>query len=165
MKYEIACTFCGHFQIYNPRGKKPPKKPHTSCKACAKDFSIDLSLSEIIPRVPKNTKSVLLTPSTHKRKGLQKPTGEEQPTAGDDPVRTFIDDPNELLMSNAIRALNKQNPHVSWGTLLFNILKETKQLETVSKDRSEVQSQLKQYSTTDLIKLRKKLTGNLQDVG
>ncbi|KKL20335.1 hypothetical protein LCGC14_2456480, partial [marine sediment metagenome] len=72
---------------------------------------------------------------------------------------------NELLMSNAIRALNKQNPHVSWGTLLFNILKETKQLETVSKDRSEVQSQLKQYSTTDLIKLRKKLTGNLQDVG
>ena len=77
----------------------------------------------------------------------------------------FIDDPNELLMSNAIRALNKEDPHVAWGTLLYNILKETKQLQAPSKERSEVQSKLKAYSTTDLISLRKKLTGNLQDAG
>lgn len=75
---------------------------------------------------------------------------------------SFIDDPNELLMSCAKRALNKQDPDVRWGTILVNILKETKQLEAVSNDRDEIQSKLKQYSTEDLTRLRKKLTRNLQ---
>ena len=77
----------------------------------------------------------------------------------------IIDDPNELLMSNAVRALNKQDPDVKWGNLLYNILKETKQLEAPNKEKVEVQSKLKQYSTTDLISLRKKLTGNLLEDG
>lgn len=78
------------------------------------------------------------------------------------PTGSFIDDPNELLMSCAKRQLNKEDPDVRWGTILVNILKETKQLEAVNSDRDEIQSKLKQYSTTDLISLRKKLTGNLQ---
>lgn len=152
MKYEVSCTFCGHSQIYNPRGGKIPRKPHTDCKGCGKDFTINIEISENIPRIPKITKSALLKKKPHSHP--------ESPTND-----TFIDNPNELLMSNAIRALNKQEPDVKWGNLLYNILKETKQLQAPSKERSEVKSQLKQYSTTDLISLRKKLTGNLQEGG
>lgn len=81
------------------------------------------------------------------------------------PEHDFIDDPNELLMDCAIRELNKQNPEVRWASILINILDKTKQLEAINKDRVEVQSKLKQYSTIDLINLRKKLTGNLQQDG
>lgn len=77
----------------------------------------------------------------------------------------FIDDPNELLMSCAKRQLNKKNPDVKWATILVNILKETKQLATINKEKSEIQSKLKQYSTEDLTRLRKRLTGNLQEGG
>ncbi|KKM61912.1 hypothetical protein LCGC14_1527060, partial [marine sediment metagenome] len=112
MKYAYTCPKCKTNQVYKPR-KDIPKDPHTKCPDCGRENHFkDGDLEEL--KSEKLTKKA----STHKRKGLQKPTGEEQPTAGDDPVRTFIDDPNELLMSNAIRALNKQNPHVSWGTLL-----------------------------------------------
>ncbi len=159
MKYEIACTFCGHPQIYNPRGKKPPKKPHTSCKACAKDFSIDISLSEIIPRVPKNNKSVLLTPSTHKRKGLSKPTGEEQPTAVDDPVGQFIDDPDGILMDLSMNVLNRQRhellkkgtvPSSQWALVLISVRK-----ENIGKSKKEgrIRSQFKSMDIKDIAKI------------
>ena len=68
---------------------------------------------------------------------------------------TLIDDPNELLMSTAMRELNKANPEVRWANVLLQLLDKTKQLE--AKSKSEVQSKLKQYSITELIELRKKL--------
>jgi hypothetical protein len=68
---------------------------------------------------------------------------------------TFIDDPNELLMSVAMRELNKSNPEVRWASILLQMLDKTKQLETKSK--SEVKSKLKQYSSSELIELRKRL--------
>lgn len=148
MKYEVSCGFCRHTQIYSPRGTKVPKKPHTNCKKCGKDFSIHIETSDPIPKVPEITKSALL-----KDKGQKSAVFDDS---------KFIDDPNELLMSDAIRELNKEHPDVRWATILVNILKETKQLEAVNKDREEVQSKLKQYSTEDLVKLRKRLTGNLQ---
>ena len=67
----------------------------------------------------------------------------------------LIDDPNELLMSCAMRELNKSNPEVRWANILLQLLDKTKQLE--AKSKSDVQSQLKQYSTSELIELRKKL--------
>ena len=149
MKYEVACTFCGHNQIYSPRSEKIPKKPHTTCKSCNKDFSIDISISENVPRIPKNTKPTLL-----KNK-------DQKPAIFDTP--NFITDPNELLMSCAMRELNKSNPEVRWATILLNVLDKTKQLQT--KTSSDTLSKLKQYSTQEMINLRKKLIGSSQDVG
>lgn len=161
MKYEVSCLFCGHSQIYSPRGKIPPKRPHTNCKKCGKDFLIDIEASDPISKVPKNTKN---------NGGLVEGSKDtpSRPLSNKShviPPNDFIDDPNELLMDCAIRELNKQNPEVRWASILINILDKTKQLEAISKDRVEVQSKLKQYSTIDLISLRKKLTGNLQTDG
>lgn len=141
MKYEIKCPYCGNNQIYQPR-KNPPKLPHTKCKECKREFNfkVDNPDKTIVEKVPK--------------------PHDQKPAIFDNSI--FIDDPNELLMSCAIRVLNKENPDVRWGTILVNILKETKQLEAINYDRDEIQSKLKQYSTEDLVKLRKKLTGNLQ---
>lgn len=152
MPYEVSCTHCGSTQIYKPRKDKIPKKPHTTCKKCSKDFNINFETSEKISKVPKNNKSTV--------KNKKAPS---TPHRTDD--NKIIEDPNELLMSVAVRELNKQEPNVRWATILVNILKETKQLEAISIAKSEVQSKLKQYSTEDLIRLRKKLTGSLQTDG
>lgn len=66
-------------------------------------------------------------------------------------------------MSCAMRELNKSNPEVRWATILLNVLDKTKQLQT--KTSSDTLSKLKQYSTQEMINLRKKLIGSSQDVG
>lgn len=57
MPYEITCTHCGHNQYYKPRKDKIPKRAHTSCKKCGKDFIINNESPETISRIPKISKS------------------------------------------------------------------------------------------------------------
>lgn len=115
MKYEVACSFCGHSQIYTPRGERIPKKPHTTCKSCGKDFSIDISISETISRIPKNPKQNILDKSiNHQTNNSSQPPYEN----------TFIDDPDELLMSVSIRELNRPNPDPRWASILITTRKE-----------------------------------------
>ncbi|KKN03522.1 hypothetical protein LCGC14_1106890 [marine sediment metagenome] len=70
---------------------------------------------------------------------------------------TFIDDPNELLMSCAMRELNKPNPKVQWGNILLTLLDKTKQLEAKSKKEVMIRRKLVPYSSNQLIELRKRL--------
>jgi hypothetical protein len=69
----------------------------------------------------------------------------------------IIDDPNELLMSCAMRELNKSTPDVRWGNILLTLLDKTKQLETKSKKEVMIRRKLVKYSSNQLIELRKKL--------
>ncbi len=137
MKYEIACTLCGHNQIYSPRNSKTPKKPHTTCKSCGKDFSIDLGLSETIPRIPKNTKPTLL-----KKKAKDHLNPPE--------ISDFIDDPDELLMSVSTRELNKKNPDPRWASILISVRK-----ENIGKSKREgnIRSKFKSMDIKDIAKI------------
>lgn len=53
---------------------------------------------------------------------IKKKTNSASPPPREEPQ--FIDDPDELLMSVAIRELNKPNPNPSWANILINCKKE-----------------------------------------
>ena len=104
MKYEIKCPYCGNNQVYQPR-KGPPKQPHTKCKECKREFNFEVNDPDktIIEKVSKT----------------KKPSQSYIP-----PENDFIDDPDELLMSVAIRELNRANPDPRWASILINCKKE-----------------------------------------
>lgn len=62
----------------------------------------------------------------------------------------FIDDPDELLLSTAIRELNKPSPDPRWATILINCKKEN--INT----KSEVIDKFKQLPTQALVNLLSK---------
>ena len=66
----------------------------------------------------------------------------------------FIDDPDELLMSVAVRELNKANPDPRWASILINCKK-----ENIS-HKSEVIEQLQKLPTKNLIEILKKQSGS-----
>jgi len=66
----------------------------------------------------------------------------------------FIDDPDELLLSTAIRELNKPSPDPRWATILINCKKEN--IST----KSEVIEQFKQLPTQTLVNLLSKSSPN-----
>ena len=66
----------------------------------------------------------------------------------------FIDDPNELLLSTAIRELNKPSPDPRWATILINCKKEN--IST----KSEVIEQFNQLPTQTLVNLLSKSLPN-----
>ena len=73
------------------------------------------------------------------------------------PPTNFIDDPNELLMSCAVRELNKPRPDVQWGRILLTILEKTNRLETKTEQEVMIRKKLVKYSSNQLIELRKRL--------
>ena len=66
------------------------------------------------------------------------------------PPTDFIDDPNELLMSVAIRELNRANPDPRWASILISCKK-----ENIS-NKSEVLDQFNQLPTQALVNLLSK---------
>ena len=70
------------------------------------------------------------------------------------PHDNFIDDPDELLMSVAMRELNKSNPDPRWATILINCKR-----ENIS-NKSEVIDQLQKLPTRNLIEILKKQSGS-----
>lgn len=85
-------------QLYNlfPKGNK------TSIRVYIADF--------------KKQNNVVITP-----KKIPKSTHKPSPPLE---TTTFIDDPNELLMSVAVRELNKPDPDPRWASILINCKKE-----------------------------------------
>ena len=63
---------------------------------------------------------------------------------------SFIDDPNELLLSVAIRELNKPNPDPRWASILINCKKEK------ITNTNEVIDQFKNLPTQALVNLLNK---------
>lgn len=67
----------------------------------------------------------------------------------------IIDNPNELLITTAIRELNKSSPDVRWATILLNILDKSKQLEI--KTQEGVMDKYKRMDIATRLELLKKL--------
>ena len=139
MPYEVSCSYCGHTQIYKPRNDKIPKKPHTNCKKCSKDFSIDISTSEDIPKIPNLYKQNILTKSNQ--------NNPPQILAN---KTTFIDDPDELLMSVAVRELNKPNPDPRWANVLITTRKANIGHST---KEGKIRSRFKSMNIKDIAKI------------
>lgn len=89
------------------------------------------------------------TPETPKKKVIEKVQGNTPPLEN----RVYTDDPDELLMSVAIRELNKPQPDPRWASILINCKK-----ENISY-KSEVIEQLQKLPTKNLIEMLKKQSG------
>ena len=63
---------------------------------------------------------------------------------------SFIDDPDELLLSVAIRELNRENPDPRWASILINCKK-----EKITTQRADIE-QFKQLPTKALVSLLSK---------
>lgn len=93
------CPECDHEFIYNGTAKRP----RVTCPECHKRFYITII---------NDSKGIDSIDSDHSHEFI--------PPKHDE----FIDDPNELLMSVAIRELNKKSPDPRWATILINCKKE-----------------------------------------
>lgn len=78
----------------------------------------------------------------------------EKTTSANPPTEQFIDDPDELLMSVAIRELNKAKPDPRWASILINCKKEN------ITNKNLVLEEFKQLPTKALVSL---LSKNLQE--
>ena len=110
-----------------------PKNPRLWCKKCNKQFSVKGQIASSKTSTPTN---------------LQKNIRSSQPNA---PLEhTFIDDPNELLYSVAMRELNKPDPDPRWANILISCKK-----ENIS-NKNESVDQFKQLTTKVLVNLLNK---------
>ena len=98
----------------------------------------------------------IVRPNSIQSKPKQKITKSNQNNFSQPPQ--IIDDPNELLMSCAMRELNKQDPDVHWGRILLTLLEKTGRLETKTEQEVMIRRKLVKFSSNQLIELRKKLT-------
>ena len=95
-------------------------------------------------RAKKNKVSKIVSPKVSK---LPKSTNKKDPPQE---KISFIDDPNELLLSVAIRELNKPNPDPRWASILINCKKEK------ITNTNEVIDQFKNLPTAALVNLLNK---------
>ena len=94
--------------------------PYDKCKELIKEkYDENLSRSYYDKRRCVRRKS-------KKSKIKNKPNSTQKQSISDPPQETtgFIDDPNELLMSVAVRELNKPNPDPRWANILISCKKE-----------------------------------------
>ena len=91
---------------------------------------------------------------TSKQKTNNKKNRASQPISPKLDTPQFIDDPDELLMSVAIRELNKPNPDSRWANILIACKKEK------ITNKTNVMDQFRQLPTKALVTL---LSKNLQE--
>lgn len=110
-KLIAICPECKHETIYNGTALRP----RITCKEC-------------------KTRYYLTTQKTQKE---SKPSIPPQNTTQE--ALRFIDNPDELLLSTAIRELNKPNPDPRWATILINCKKEkiTTKTEVIEEFRQQ----------------------------
>jgi hypothetical protein len=122
-----TCPECNHEFLFKTEAKRP--RPH--CPKCKHWFYIKKSVA----------------PGTQKEKIIKLSQSSFIPPEEN---MAFIDDPDELLMSVAIRELNKQNPDPRWASILINCKKENITTKT------EVIEQLQKLPTKNLTEMLKK---------
>ena len=129
-KLIAICPECKHETIYNGSAKRP----RITCKEC-------------------KTRYYISTLKTQKESSSQikKKTRSSQPISPPNILR-FIDNPDELLLSTAIRELNKPNPDPRWATILINCKKENISTKT------EVIDKFKQLSIQARVNILKGLS-------
>ncbi len=143
-KLIAICPECNHETIYNGTALRP----RITCSECKTRFYI------------KTQKTQSTQPSINTGGNAPKEVLLVSPPLSIPPQNTtkeapqFIDDPDELLMSVAIRELNKPNPDSRWANILIACKKEK------ITNKSNVIDQFKQLPTKALVNL---LSKNLQE--
>ena len=132
MKLVSPC--CKNIQEYKPHKPFDWSKRHkTACKKCSINFDV--------------SKDLVVVGESEEKKGEKKTItlGQGKPSN-----KEFIDDPDELLISVAIRELNKTNPDPRWASILINCKK-----EKITTQRADIE-QFKQLPTKALVSLLSK---------
>ena len=130
-KVVVHCTFCD-----TPYNYDFTTEPRMWCNKCNKQFRFKSQLTASQTR----QKEKVIEKSENSQSTFIPPKNE-----GD-----FIDDPNELLMSVAIRELNRANPDPRWASILINCKKEN------ITNKSEVIDKFNQLPTQTLVNLLSK---------
>jgi len=127
-KLIAICPECQHEKIYNGTALRP----RITCSECKTRFYLTTQKTQ---KGSKNHSNI--------------PRSRDASTPLD-----FIDDPDELLISVAIRELNKPNPDSRWANILIACKKEK------ITNKTNVMDQFKQLPTKALVNL---LSKNLQE--
>ena len=130
MKYAYECQKCKSKEVYKPR-KELPKDPHTKCSQCGQENHF------------KDGDLEALNSGDSRNKIIKK----SKPLGVSDPPTTFIDDPDELLLSVSMRELNKPDPDPRWGNLLIAVRKEN---IGISKKEGKIRSKFKSMNIKDI---------------
>ena len=125
MSYIAICPECNLKVIYEGNAIRP----RLTCTRC-------------------KTRFYFKTQETPKKKIIEKITKSNQNTHFNPP--RFIDDPDELLMSVAVRELNKPNPDPRWANVLITTRKEN---IGQSKKEGKIRSQFKSMNIKDIAKI------------
>lgn len=131
------CPGCNNEFLY----KGHAKRPRPTCSKCKLKFYLSTQNNHVS------------TPSTPRKK---RTIGEVDSSPPSIPPKNtpqeprFIDDPDELLLSVAVRELNKLNPDSRWASILIACKKEK------ITNKTDVMDQFKQLPTKALISLLKK---------
>ena len=128
-KLIAICPECKHEKIYNGTALRP----RITCSECKTRYYL------------KTQKAQIESSSQIKKSIPPQNTAQEH--------SRFIDDPDELLMSVAIRELNKPNPDSRWATILIACRKENIAI------KSEVIDQLQKLPTKALTEMLRKQSG------
>ena len=127
------------------------KSIHTTCPACNHEFLFKTVAKRPRPHCPKCNEWFYIpkddTPNTQKNK-----IPKSNQNNHFNPPK-IIDDPDELLMSVAVRELNKPNPDPRWASILINCRKENITI------KSEVIDQLQKLPTKALTEMLRKQSG------
>ncbi len=130
-KLIATCPECGHEKIYNGTALRP----RITCSEC-------------------KTRYYISTQKTQKESSSQikekKKIRSSQPKSPTNKETQFIDDPDELLMSVAVRELNKPNPDPRWANVLITTRKEN---IGFSKKEGNIQSKFKSMNIKDIAKI------------
>ena len=113
-KLIAICPECKHEKIYNGTALRP----RITCSECKTRFYVTTQKTQ--------------TESKEKQKSIP-------PQDTTQEALRFIDNPDELLLSTAIRELNKPNPDPRWATILINCKKEkiTTKTEVIEEFRQQ----------------------------
>ena len=126
------CPKCNHEELY----KGTAKRPRIHCAKCHHRYYIK-------------------TDQTPKERITEK-TRKPSQSSFIPPQNDFIDDPDELLMSVAIRELNKAKPDPRWASILINCKKEN--ISTKGDDIESFRKLPNQVLATLLSKSKQKMS-------
>lgn len=117
------CPKCKHKEVYEGQAKRP----RIHCEECKHRYYITTQKTQ---------------------KDVIKKTHDQKPAIFDS--NNFIDDPDELLMSVAVRELNRPNPDPRWANVLITTRKEN---IGQSKKEGQIRSKFKSLNIKDIAKI------------
>lgn len=128
----VHCTFCDLPYNYD-KPEVIPTNARIYCIECKKQFRFKRQLS---------------TSQTNQKENVIQKVHDQKPAIFD--TSKIIDDPDELLMSVAMRELNKPNPDPRWANVLITTRREN---IGYSKKEGKIRSQFKSMNIKNIAKI------------